>query len=272
MLNASVAVFRLTTHQLLGGRRRWLTIVSFALPVLLAVLARALLPRGAFADPTIGYATIMVGVYAGVFVPFMALYWGSAVLTDEIDGKTLVYLWTRPAGRARLMTVKFLVAMTWFVALLVPSAMATYLVLASGSEMPLRIRDLLTVVWDVRALSLGALAYGAFAFFLSAILKKPLMASLLYVYLVDFFLSWPVIPGYLKMLSIHHYVAVLGTQQAVDGDSRISKALQAMVADTPTTEGQAVWTLIGVGLVFVLVGAWLMRSREFLGDDPARNQ
>ena len=276
MLNSAAAVIRLTTHQLLGGRRRILTLVSWLLPVGVALLLRVLLPARAFADSSVGYGSVLIGVYASILVPFVAVYWGSSVLTDEVEGKTLVYLWTRPAGRARIMVMKFAVALAWFMVLLLLSLTATYLTLAWGGEQPVRLHHLQTVLWDLRALSLGGLTYAAVAFFLASLIRKPLMASLLYFYTIDFFLSWPIIPGYLKLLSVHHYVAVLSTRDAApeaDGPARfLGRALEKLVEETPTTESQAVWTLVAAGLAFLIAGALLTRSREFLGDDSARNQ
>lgn len=253
-----------------------MTLVSYLLPVGVALLLRTFLPARAFTDPSVGYGSVLVGVYASILVPFMAVYWGSSVLTDEVEGKTLVYLWTRPAGRARIMIMKFVFALAWFVALLLPSLTAAYLALAWGGEQPVRLHDLQTVLWDLRALGLGGLTYAAVAFFLAALIRKPLMASLLYFYTVDFFLSWPIIPGYLKLLSVHHYVAVLSTREAApesgEAAGLLGRALEKLVEETPTTESQAVWTLAAAGLAFLFTGALLMRSREFLGDDPARNQ
>lgn len=269
MLNSLAAAFRLTTHQLLGGRRRILTLIAFLLPVALALLSRTLIPARVY-DPTTGYAAVLVGVYVAVFVPFMAVYWGAALLTDEIDGKTLVYLWTRPAGRARMMVFKFLVAFAWLSVLTALSLAATWLVLAWRPGAPPALHNLLTIVWDTRALTLGALAYGGFAFFLSSLLKKPLMVALLYVYSLDLFAA--VLPGYLKLISVRHYVMTLTTQKEEAPNSRQLRKLLQLVEETPTTEAEAIWTLAGAALVLLILGALLLRSREFLGDDPARER
>lgn len=271
VLSTLAATFRLTTYQLLGGRRRLLTLVTFLLPVGLAFLARVLLPARAFQDPTVGYAMMLLGIYVGVFVPFMAVYWGSAVLTDEIEGKTLVFLWTRPSGRSPVITLKFGIAMGWLILLVIPSLAATYAVLSWRSG--LRLHEFQAVIWDGRALALEALTYGALAFFLSSLVKRPLMTALLYVFSLDLFGTF--LPGYLRLISVRHYVVTLTTQKQEDDSlpaSRLGRRLMELVEQVETTESEAIWTMLIASTVMIALGAFFLRRREFMGDDPVRNQ
>lgn len=269
LLSSASAAFRLTTHQLLGGKRRFLTLVSFLLPVGLALLARTVIPSRTY-DPAIGYALMLVGVYVGFFMPFMAIYWGSSVLTDEIEGKTLVYLWTRPAGRARLAVLKWAVGMFWLCLGLVLSLLLSYVVLSWSASGPPSIHNLQTVVWDGRALALGALAYGALAFLLAAVIKKPLTVGLVYVYFLDTAAAG--FPGYFKLFSIRFYVLSLCTQREEGSQSEFARKLLELVEEITTTEFQSIATLVCTAAILLASGAFLVRGREFLGDDPARNQ
>lgn len=261
----------LTLRQLAGGRRAAAVGALFAVPVGLALLAR-FTAVGLFPDPAQAYGAVVQGVFAGLLVPFAAILWGSATLADEIDGGTLVYLFTRPAGRARIMAVKLATAVILLAAVLAVSLAASYAAVFLGPVRPPRAGDLLTIMWDLRAMSLGAAAYAAFAFLLATFLKRPLLAGLIYVFTVD--LGANFLPGYLKRVSVRHHmetlVTHLDTTEAANGGAGAENLLR-MATDSGTTEAQALWTLGAIAVCCAMSGLWLVRTREFSPADAARS-
>lgn len=109
--NLLAAAWKLTNYKLFAGRRILVALFVFASPValcaLILFLARKDIPVGRVGEM---YTTSIQTIYVMVLLPFVAIFWGSTLLSDEVENKTLVYLWTRPAGRARLFSLQALLA------------------------------------------------------------------------------------------------------------------------------------------------------------------
>ncbi|MGI8904979.1 MAG: ABC transporter permease [Candidatus Sumerlaeaceae bacterium] len=262
MWNTIAAAFELANIQVIGRKRRIVTLVMFALPILLSFVVRKFGPD----DTNQGYAAVVSGMLAVFLVPFVAVFWGSALLTDEVEGKTLVFLWTRPAGRARLFVLKYIAVVFWLALLSAIAVTATYTILYSRESMANVSSNFLVAVWDTRALAIGAACYAALAFFFATVFKKPVTVGLLYVYLFDTIAR--VLPGFLKRLSVRHNVLSLTSHPTTEKPNPLTRFL----AESSITETEAMFTLIGAAVVFVIAGALILRNKEYLGDDPARSQ
>jgi hypothetical protein len=127
-------------------------------------------------------------------------------------------------------------------------------------------RNIMMLVWDIRGLALGSLAFLALGFFLSTIAKKALVIGLVYAFTWDNFARF--MPGFLGKISIHHHMAILTSH----GDANMAKGFLALASTEKTTEPEAIITLLIVTLLLVVAGAILLQHKEFSADDPARSQ
>ncbi|MCX7019245.1 MAG: ABC transporter permease [Candidatus Sumerlaeota bacterium] len=260
--NAFSAALRLANLQVFGRKRRLITILALAFPIMLAVLYWVYSPHSAAQ----AYPEAVAGIFTGILVPFLAIFWGSALISDEVEGKTLVFLWTRPLGRIPLFLFKFVIVVFYLTLLVAVSVAAVFALMYGGGGGRAVADNLVIAGYDVSALTLGGLAYAAFAFFLAAMLKKPLVIGLFYVFTWDGFAQF--LPGYLKLFSIRHYIFVLSSRPQANQPEGFLRFL----GENTTTEAQALITLLCVTIVFLSLGCVLLRNREFLGDDPARSQ
>lgn len=251
--------------QIFGRVRRWITLGVLALPVVMAALTRYFSPD--IANARVGaYVASVAGLYATVVVPFMGVFWGSAVFSDEVEGKSLVFLWTRPAGRALVLLLKWLLVTLALVLLLVPSLGLLFVILFYDNGFGRIVAEGQMLLYDLGALTLGAAAYGAFGLLLATLLKRPLATGLAYVLVWDNAMHF--IPGYLKLFSIRHYVAVLSSRPSEGAP----KGWLEFLAESATTETQAAVTLMVVTAVLVGLSAVVLTMREYRTDDPARTQ
>jgi ABC-type transport system involved in multi-copper enzyme maturation permease subunit len=264
MLNAFAAGMILARRSLLG-RARWLvTLAVFLLPVGLALVARRYAPPEEFGDT---YMALVSLLYAGILVPYIASYLGSAAVSDEIEGRTLVYLWTRPVGRAAVFACKFAALALWLFLLLALFVPAVFAVLYSSGGAQSLASNAMMPVWDTLGLWGGAVAYAALAFLLATLLKKPLVAMLLYI-AVDNISQF--MPGFLKLFFIRHYVFTLTSTPEAEKAQGVFKRILETAGTTTDTE--AAVTLAVAVVVLVAAGAVVLNHREYLGDDPARAQ
>jgi ABC-type transport system involved in multi-copper enzyme maturation permease subunit len=260
MWNTIAAAFQLTNLQVVGRKRRLVTLIVLLLPLAISFVVRKFGPQ----ETNQGYAQVVSGMLALFLVPFISVFWGSALLTDEVEGKTLVFLWTRPSGRARLFGLKYIALLFWLLVLCAISVLSTYLVLYSRDSLQ-NVRDnLMITVWDTRALLFGAACYAALAFFFATVFKKPVTIGLLYAYLFDSIAF--LLPGFLKRLSVRHNVLSLTTHPSSEKPSGFLKLL----TESNITEAQAMGTLLISAAVLVILGLLILRNKEYLGDDPAR--
>ena len=151
MWNTFAGSFQLANIQVFGRKRRLVTIIVFLLPLAMAILLRNIGPR----ETNEAYAQVVSGMLAVFLVPFIAVFWGSALLTDEVEGKTLVFLWTRPAGRSRLFVFKYLGILAWLLLLCAVAVTTTYAVIYSRVSFLDVMSNWMVIIWDTRALAIG---------------------------------------------------------------------------------------------------------------------
>ena len=99
---AARAVFDLALEGMVWSRRSLLMAVLLGLPVVFGVLYRAVL--AARLPPQLTgfdlYAGIVAVYYVRNVLPLAALFYATSLVADEVEGKTLTYLLTRPVPRA----------------------------------------------------------------------------------------------------------------------------------------------------------------------------
>jgi len=210
----------------------------------MAVVAR-LMPGfsrggGVLAPPEF-FPILFSAVVLRFVVVVVMLFYGTALIGEEVDGKTLTYLFLRPVSKASIMAGKFL-ALAWIGAILVlPAVLAGYLILCLGRQPLAREAGELAQMLGVTFVAL--LAYGSFFALLGAWLRHCLLAGLCYAFGWEGILAY--LPGTTRKLTIAYYVqAMLG--------SGGRGALEPMV------------TLLLAAAVFFLIAALVLREKEYI--------
>lgn len=262
-MNAFFVAMELSMYQVWNPQRRWITVALLLLPALIIFGAYifGVNPGAQFYQ---GFVTRALGTF---IVPFVALYWGSSALTDEIEGKTLVYLWTRPCNRGLLMLARVMGTWIWLIALSVIGVVSAFLFTFAANDQSGGIAaNFPMVIWDSRALILTGMAYSSLGFLLSVFTKRPMIYGLLIAYL------WEIVPniapGFIRRISITQQMLSLATHTKKE-ESGIARRL---IEQIEITETQALLTLLGITIVFSTIAAAFVGQREFLSDDPARDQ
>jgi len=186
-------VARVTLRALLGRRRTVLLLLLAAVPILVGLLVRA---------NTIGIAEVgqtLDGLVVRVILPLIALVFGTAALGSELEDGTGVHLLTKPISRLTIVLAKILVAGTLTALLVVPSTIATAVLLS------LPFADV-TGTWV--SLAVGTLAgsylYAAIFTTLGAITSRGLIVGLGYALIWEGLLAG-LLPGS-QIFSVREYV------------------------------------------------------------------
>jgi ABC-type transport system involved in multi-copper enzyme maturation permease subunit len=185
---AAVLIFDLSLARMLWSRGTIFMALLVGLPVVLAVLVRGVQAIGGpdmrvegqiITGPTI-FGFMVWWLYLRFIVPVLALYYGTALVADEVEDKTITYLFTRPIRRGAVLLGKFLAYFVCTVMVVTPSLMVVYFLMGlSGATLAGTFPSLLK---DLGLVILGLLAYGGLFAWVGAQFKRPLVIGLVFVF------------------------------------------------------------------------------------------
>jgi len=244
-------VWRHACSQALRGRRGLALAALAALPVLVALLqVRA--GHGVRFSHFMG--TVVVGTYQFV-VPFTALFLGVAVLGDEIEGRTITYLFTRPLPRQGYFLGRYLGYATAAVLLLSASLLACGLLFRTRIELSGR-----EIAGTLAIAAGGLLTMLAFMAALRAFFDRALFAGFLLGFIFEGMVSKMPAKSGLSQVSIWHHLALL--QIHLMGPRALQHVEFAPGISPDETVRGSLIALATVLVVCLLLGMWRVRARE----------
>jgi ABC-type transport system involved in multi-copper enzyme maturation permease subunit len=265
-LASAARVFDLSLGQMLWSRRSVFLGLVVGGPVVLAVTLRLLATSGLMFAPNrprpagaMIYGMMIWLLYVRFLVPVLGVFYGTSLIADEVDDKTITYLFTRPIQRAAVIIGKYLAYLVCTVLLLLPSVVIVFFLvvpLGGGTTIARMFPTLLT---DLAMLAFGLAAYGAVFAFVGARLKRPLVVGLIFA------LGWEpavlIAPGYLKRATVAYYLQTL-VRHEMPQNSPGAALLQIFNEVPPLST-----SLIGLAVI-VALGLWLaartVESREYV--------
>ncbi len=224
-----------------------------ALPAILVLLMKSVAPSGEF-NPQVVYSTVAAGLIFGFILVMLSVIFGTSVLSQEIEQKTIAYMLTRPVPRWRIMLMKFAAAFIAIVTTVWFASIATALA-AIG---PKGLSE--ATLWrDLGILPIGALAYGAIFLLMATLLNRPLMYGLMFAFGWE---SWvPNMPGSFQQYSIMAYLRVLAPHPKPQSDS-VGMADLLGRLNPQTISTTMAWTVLPIIIVVGLGLALLLFSRN----------
>jgi hypothetical protein len=263
---SSLRVFDLSIGEMLWSRRTIFMGLLVAAPVLIAVILRVVVP---FFDEATGggssvqmtgpaiFGTIIWWVYLRFIVPVLGVFYGTSLMADEVEDKTITYLFTRPIPRGAVLVGKYLAYLGCTVFVVLPSVVLVYLLIVPlkgslGAAFPDLLKDLLL-------LGLGLAVYGAVFAFVGAKFKRPLLIGLIFVF------GWEQLtmafPGYLKQFTVMFYLQAI-VPHAMPSDGVIS-LMQGLFRESPGLPSSLFW-LATIWAVFLAWGARIVSRKEYV--------
>lgn len=193
----------------LRPRRLTIALLLTLIPPLLGLGYRLLTPAASFV-PNDVYDGLVVGLIFSFTLAILAVVNGTGVVSQEIEGRTIVYLLTRPFPRWRILLSKWLVAL--FVTGIVVTLSTVLLALAVYG--PARFTEA-GIGGDLRALLMGTVAYSALFLLLGTAIPRPLTYGLLFLFGWE---TWvPKLPGQFARISIMTYLRTI-SERTISGE------------------------------------------------------
>ena len=125
----------------------------------------------------------------------LGVFYGTSLIADEVDDKTITYLFTRPIARGAVLVGKYLAYLVVTALVVLPSVMIVFVLVVPLGGSPLA-GSFPNLVKDLGILGLGLAVYGAVFAWIGAQIKHPLVIGLVFAF------GWEqailVVPGYLR--------------------------------------------------------------------------
>jgi len=263
---SALRIFDLSLGQMLWSRRSVFLAVLLGGPVLLALALRVI---GAFVQSGVQINGARVGggavfgmmmwlLYIRFIVPVLGVFYGTALIADEIDDKTITYLFTRPIPRRAVLLGKYLAYLACTILLVLPSVMIVFFLVVptGGGSIAAAFPALLE---DLVMLAIGLAAYGAVFAWVGTRLKRPLVAGLVFAF------GWEpavlLFPGYLKRITVAYYLQALVTHE-MPQDSAVSVLMQVF-HEVPNVVTSLLSLAVIVGVALWAAGR-AVESKEYV--------
>jgi ABC-2 type transport system permease protein len=256
-----------STHfvRLLSSRRAIFCFVLALLPALVAFIVAMLSQR---ATPAFLAVNISWKLLLQTIVPLVTLIAGSAVVAEEVEDRTITYLFTRPIPRASLLfgryasTLLFLGATfalgTFLLLLAADNAHGTGIFSSRGNANPWPFEIDTGIRAPLYAAVLcGVVVYSALFATLGAFFKQPILVGLGYAFAIEGFLAN--LPGKNQTLTIQYHLRSVIAEHG-------SKVWQRMPGfrSTEFESTERACAVLGVLTLLLLgLGAWRLSRRQF---------
>jgi len=264
--SSAVRVFDLSLGQMLWSRRSVFLALLLGGPVLLAIALRIVSTlmtssfqiNGARAAGAAIFGMMIWLLYIRFIIPVLGVFYGTALIADEVEDRTITYLFTRPIPRSAVLLGKYLAYLACTVLLVLPSVMLVFfLVVPTGGSSVAEAFPALVV--DLGMLAVGLAAYGAVFALVGTRLKRPLVLGLVFAF------GWEpavlLFPGYLKRLTVAYYLQAL-VRHEMPQDSAVSLLLQVF-HEVPSVGVSLVCLAVIIGVTLWSAGR-AVENREYV--------
>jgi ABC-type transport system involved in multi-copper enzyme maturation permease subunit len=265
---AAFRVFDLSLGQMLWSRRTIFLALVVSAPVILGVIVRILTSSGIGGAVRVGGSAVVAGpsifglfiwlLYLRFIIPVLGVFYGTALIADEVEDKTITYLFTRPIARGAVVVGKYLAYLAATILVVLPSVMVLFFLVVptGGGSLAAAFPAL---VKDLGLLGLGLAVYGSLFAWVGSQFKYPLVTGLVFAF------GWEqgilLIPGYLKRFTIAYYVQGL-VPHAMPQDSALS-ILQVVSRDALSAPMSLFW-LGFIWILFLVLSARTVSRKEYV--------
>jgi ABC-type transport system involved in multi-copper enzyme maturation permease subunit len=232
LMGSAARIMDLSLAQMLWSRRSVFLGLLLGFPVLLAIALRTIdvmyrsgvwrQINGVKMSGAAIFGMMIWLLYIRFIIPVLGVFYGTSLIADEVEDKTITYLFTRPIPRSAVLLGKYLAYLVCTILLVLPSVMIVFFLIVpiAGGSIAAAFPSLLI---DFGMLAIGLAAYGAVFALVGTRIKRPLIVGLVFAF------GWEpavlLFPGYLKRATVAYYMQALVTHE-MPQDSAVSLLMQ----------------------------------------------
>jgi ABC-type transport system involved in multi-copper enzyme maturation permease subunit len=254
---AYFALFKVTFRQMFWSRRTVLILLGCLLPIVIALVFRFVARSGGMVNRFVPQMTLIL---YGLLVNLCAIFYGTAIISDEIDSKGLMYLQMRPLRKSAILLSKFAAYILGTVALIATSHLILTGIMATHPKLEKSVFFQFGMSLRYTAtMALALLAYGALAAALAARFKNPVLWGLLFVTGWENITASPVIATGIKRLSVSHYLFAIFPRYKLPRSD-----FNEVLGSSPPSVWVALLVLCLLTVVLLYLAIRIFREREYL--------
>jgi len=254
-LNAIINVYRITFGQTIKSKRTLFVAILSFLPVLFTAYYRIAEPQNLI-PPNLVLHHIMI--FYLLFVSMLvSLFYGTAVVGDEIDNKTIIYLFTRPIPKYAIIIGKYIAYIVGVILVVIPPILISFLIIVTDADMSTDLNTTLTIFSrQIGVIVLSLLVYGSIFTFSGAMMKHAMIIGLLFAF------GWEkimlIVPGIVRKFSVVHYlVSIFPT------DPSFNEAIESISKGTFSGVKSSIITISIISVVFLAVSIFAIYKKEY---------
>jgi ABC-type transport system involved in multi-copper enzyme maturation permease subunit len=241
-----------------GKKTKIFYILSF-LPVLLSLIfvITQFLSGGTGIEGMYVFSNMIIAFYLQFFILILALFYGTSVCSEEIEGKTLSYLITRPIPKSAMILGKYAAYTLLIVLMTVIGVVISFIILNMNNLFdPSALKLLLK---NTGVLILALISYTALFTLVGTFLRRSILVGLIFSFgwenVIQYF------PGSTQRFTIAHYIKSLLPSSSGGRFSFLLFRLE------PTTPLLAVVILILITGVSLALACLVFSFKEYIYED-----
>jgi ABC-2 type transport system permease protein len=244
------------------SRRTRIFIAIGLLPAVVALVIRlnAWLSPAASIDGPAVFSNIVLTFNLQFLILVLALFYGTSIVSEEVEGRTLTYLTTRPIPKPAIILGKFAAAAAFLIALVGAGVTLAFLILHAD-----RLGDAgqwLVLARSLAVLALGILVYTALFTLAGAVLKKSVLLGLMFCFgwenIVQYF------PGATQRLTVMHYLKSLLPPVATGGEGTFAFLMFRL---EPSSPAAAIGTIVVLTAAALGLACWAFARKEYIFEE-----
>ena len=265
-LRGAWRVFELSLGEMLWSRRTVFLAIVVGCPVLVAAVIRIvdsmgiapLRLNGQRMDATVIFGMMIWLLFLRFIVPVLGVFYGTSLIADEVEHKTITYLFTRPIRRSAVLVGKYIAYLVCTTLVVLPGVMLVYFLIIPFQQVGASFTMLVT---DLALLALGLAAYGGLFALVGAMMGRPLIVGLVFAF------GWEqialIMPGYVRRFTLMYYIQSL-VPHAMPAEG-VTSLLQAFFTDVPSTV-TCLGTLAAAIAISLTLAGKAVERREYVLD------
>jgi ABC-2 type transport system permease protein len=204
------------------------------------------------------FSNMILVFYLQFFVLILALFFGTSVCSEEVEGKTLTYLTTRPIPKSAIIIGKYAAYCALGSLMTVIGMAVSFLILNFENMLDLSLYPILFK--DMGVMVIGVACYMGFFTFIGTLMRKSILFGLVFSFgwenVIQYF------PGSTQRFAVVHYLKSLLPSQ--HSGSRFSILLFQL---EPTSPGTAIAVLLLLTIVFLALASYVFAKKEYILED-----
>ncbi len=231
-----------------------LTLLSFT-PVLLLLIAKIIeitKPHSSISASHL-YSNIIVAFYIQFIIGILSIFYGSSVIDEEVEGKTLIYLFSKPISKSSIILGKFLSYISIIVITIMSGLIISFIIAYINAYISHKI--IIMFFKYMIASFFAIMAYTSLFTMLATFFKRTAIVGLLFIFGWESIINY--MPGKTQKLTIIHYVKSLIPQTAVNRNFLLFHL-------EPSSALTAIIVLSLISIISLIIGIWVFKYKEYI--------